>query len=135
MKKFNPNDPTLLINIIDTSNQPNILAMSNLTTLYDQVKRLLTEKEDYRNSDELLTARIWYDELKRINPNIQFVSAVDWMTLYKDGKVTTADSITRARRKVQEENIHLRGKAYNQRKGKKQEEVKQEIRNLNNREY
>ena len=46
--------------------------------------------------------------------------------MYHKGKLTLADSITRARRKLQEEDKTLRGKNWYKRKNR-QEEVRQEI--------
>ena len=40
------------------------------------------------------------------------LSAREFLTLYKNGILTNADSITRLRRKMQEENPALRGEKY-----------------------
>ena len=107
--------------------------MKNIpSTYYKLIKSLLIEKEAYRDDDELLTARVWFDELKyelAVDPYTE--SSVAFMQLYSKGKITTADTITRARRKVQEENKELRGNNYVERKGKKQQEVKYGLRNIN----
>ncbi len=103
--------------------------MGKLIRTYDIVKSLLEEKVQYRDDDELLTVRFWWDEIRALNLDPKVLLAKDFLVLVKDRKITPADIITRARRKVSEENIHLRGNKYKERK-KKQTEIKAEIREL-----
>ncbi len=102
---------------------------NKLSNIYDTVKTLLIAKQDYRDSDSLLVVRMWYDELKLSHINAKDITAIQFMEMYRDEKLTSADTITRARRKVQEENISLRGKSYKERQ-KKQEEVIQQLKSL-----
>lgn len=109
--------------------QRNVKAKNKLSNIYDTVKTLLIAKQDYRDSDNLLVVRMWYDELKLSHINAKDITAIQFMEMYRDEKLTSADTITRARRKVQEENISLRGKSYKERQ-KKQEEVIQQLKSL-----
>jgi hypothetical protein len=86
------------------------------------VKNLLTKFSSLRDSDRLLVAELWKQELKALKTN-------DLLMMLKAGKLTSYDSITRVRRKVQEENKNLRGKLYKERKaiGK---QVKMNIKNV-----
>lgn len=102
--------------------------MSLLTT-YNTVKNLLEKFPKYRDNDELLVVQIWYNELKAKGINVKTISAMDFLNYYKDNNLTTADCISRARRKVTEEHENLRGKSYHPRQ-KKQSEYKQEVKSL-----
>lgn len=102
--------------------------MSNIPQVYDRVVRLLKEDTKYRDDDNALVARIWWDELRAKNIEGTSATATQFLTLYRDGKVTTADSITRARRKAQELHKELRGASYTNRQVHKTEEVKSAIR-------
>lgn len=102
-----------------------------ITTMYERVKHLLIKKSDYRDDDNLLVCRVWWDELLELKFVPEQMTAMEFLVLYRDQKLTSSDTITRARRKVQEENEHLRGKSYIERQNK-QEEVKEEIRNIGN---
>mgnify|MGYP003152608849 FL=1 len=83
--------------------------------LQDKVRSILMEKPEARDCDRILTAIIWYEEAKD--------ATIVWhlntfFRNYVDGKLTLADSITRARRKLQEEDKTLRGKNWDKRKGR-----------------
>jgi hypothetical protein len=103
--------------------------MKKLKKTYEKVRLLLIEKPEYRDNDELLVVRFWWDDMKRHGLNPKETSAFVFMTMMKDNLITAADEITRARRKVQEIHIELRGEKYHKRK-LKQSEVKQQIKNL-----
>lgn len=100
---------------------------------YDIVKSLLQEDyvrskdELYRDNDELLVVRFWCDELKQKNIVVKSLGAIEFMKLYRDGLITSADSISRARRKVNENCHELRGKSYKNRKGKLENEAIKEV--------
>ena len=101
--------------------------MSRLKQTYHKVKALLEDKEKYRDNDELLVARFWVDEAKALYLDFNFLPTKEFLILYKDGKFTPADIITRNRRKVTEHYPHLRGKSYKARQ-KKEQEVREEIK-------
>lgn len=74
---------------------------------YNLVKRLLEQGEEYRDDYLKLLARVWYDEMA-----IKSMSAFDFLHGLRTKQYSHAESIMRARRKVQEEHPELRGKNY-----------------------
>ena len=96
--------------------------LQRMVNVKPNVKNLLTKYSSLRDSDRLLVAEFWKQELKALK-------TTDLLMMLKVGKLTSYDTITRVRRKVQEENKNLRGKLYKERKiiGKK---VKMNIKNV-----
>ena len=79
------------------------------------VKKKLENDVRTRDSDLLLCALIWADELK--HPKVPVATALDFLKEYAHGNTfTNAESIRRARQKIQEDNLELRGKLYGKRK-------------------
>lgn len=76
----------------------------------DTIIQLLKVDEMYRENDNKLIARIWYNQL--LNSGLKDASAVDLLSLLAEGKLTSPESIRRSRQKTQEELIELRGKNY-----------------------
>lgn len=103
--------------------------MSRLTKTYDTVIHQLRRDEKYRDNDNLLVVKIWWHELENLGYDPKNLSAYDFMCLYRDDKLTVADTITRARRKAQENFPELRGKSYEPRQ-QETEAVKQELKLL-----
>lgn len=81
------------------------------------VKELLEQDQRYRDCDKTLSAKIWSIQFGGME-NLAKVSAYDFLVEYvkRKGKLYSQESIGRARRKIQEENIHLRGKNYKAKK-------------------
>ena len=96
-----------------------------IAKLVDRVTGLLTAKSDLRDNDRRLTCNIWWKSV----PNPKLLMFEDFIKLYIDGKVPESDSITRCRRKVQEENEELRGESWDLRHGL-EDEVKKELREI-----
>lgn len=97
--------------------------------VFDMVKAILTDKPEARDNDMYLTAIVWYRDLQ-VRQNINAVSLVDFfhiMRNYKRYGLLSFETISRARRLVQEAHVELRGENYDKRH-KKQEEVKQDLR-------
>ena len=84
-----------------------------ITKLVDRVKGLLTAKSDLRDNDRRLTCNIWWKSVS--NPELLMFE--DFINLYIKGNVPESDSITRCRRKIQEENKDLRGSSWDLRHG------------------
>ena len=81
--------------------------------LYDLVKKLLQEKEELRGDDDLLYLSVIrivhpYWNNGRITTNIENATIGEFFTSRKSAKLPTFESVTRCRRKVQEENPALR---------------------------
>lgn len=88
----------------------------------DRVKKLLETYPAYRDNDERLTANVWNDQLTEYSKRFgegylpANLSAYDFFKLYAKGDVfTSADLITRARAKLEEQVPELRGKSYEER--------------------
>ena len=80
-----------------------------------------------KDNDNRLCANIWAEELGHIEGIDQGTPIVEFLKLYADGKFTSAPSIKRARAKLQEENPKYRGKKYDLRKGKYQDEWRKKL--------
>ena len=93
----------------------------------NKVASLLTKYEKTRDSDDYLVALYWYEELKAVNIAMN-LTALQLLEEISKGKLTNFDTITRCRRKIQEENVSLRGDKYQNRKHKL---VKDTIEQLN----
>ena len=90
------------------------------------VEDLLHQYAHYRDSDTRIIAHIWMRQLGGLE-NMKSISLYDFFQLWIDNKnIVEPDTITRARRKVQEENVDLRGKTYKKRK-EQSKDVKKNI--------
>jgi hypothetical protein len=96
-----------------------------ITKLTDRVVRLLTVKPALRDNDRRLICNIWWKSIS--NPELLMFE--DFINLYLKGDIPESDSITRCRRKVQEEKEELRGNSWDLRHGL-EDEIKNEIREL-----
>ena len=94
-----------------------------ISNIQETVEKLLRENPAYRNSDEKLWARIVQDSLGGVNM-LQNMSAYELLRLYVSDKLVSFESVSRARRKVQEIHKELRGKKYKERQNR-QEQVKE----------
>ena len=96
-----------------------------IINLSDRVTRLLKKKSHLRDNDRRLTANIWWKSVS--NPELLMFE--DFINLYIDGKVPESDSITRCRRKIQEEIEELRGESWDLRHGL-EDAVKKELKEI-----
>ncbi len=89
---------------------------------------LLKEDERLRDSDKKLSARIWANKLGGVN-ELKEMSAYDFLVMYSDKSkgLYCQERIGRARRRVQNANVDLRGAEYKERKDEV-EEVKRVVR-------
>lgn len=91
--------------------------VNEIKELTDKVKALLQAHPHLRDSDKRLVANIWvYDVTSNHNKNIENVTSLELLNDLAEGMLTNYDSITRARRKVQELYPELRGQKYTDRK-------------------
>lgn len=84
------------------------------------VKSFLKQKPYLRDDDERLTTHIWFKELEILGIDPHTTPITEFLRKYADKKITQAPSISRMRRKLQEEDPFLRGKKYYKRKGEYQ---------------
>lgn len=97
--------------------------LQKIKNIQDVVKDALIRYPKYRDDDNKLVAYIWWKHLKKNNIPEDII-AMDFLQLYAKNELPQADAITRARRKVQEENPELRGELYNER-----HQLKEEVKN------
>jgi len=96
-----------------------------MKNMLDKVVNLLTDHPSLRDSDERLAANIWYNNIK----NVDEIDAITLLSRFAEGKLPSYQSISRCRRKIQEEKPHLRGKKWAKRHSK-QQLVKDEIKEI-----
>ena len=83
--------------------------------LHKRVSQCLTKFDVLRDDDKRLVINVWISELEDKGIIYTEISALSFFTLFRDGVVSNPDTITRLRRKMQEDNPHLRGAKYNER--------------------
>jgi hypothetical protein len=93
----------------------------------DKIFKLLNKHPHLRDSDNKLIATCWYDEINNKGMNINDMSAMEFLHLFADHKITNPETIRRNRCKLQELNRELRGNKYDKRKGILQKEWRKEL--------
>jgi len=77
------------------------------------VEKILIKFPDTRDNDKLLILKVWAAQNPRLrNKDFTFL---DFATAYLNNDYADSESITRARRKLQENNDSLRGKKWYER--------------------
>lgn len=106
---------------------PNLLyTYYTMKIKFEQVKAVLESMPDARDNDNLLMAVIWEKQVAQKGFQIAAMTAWNLMKMMVDGHLSSTESITRARRKVQELHPELRGANYNKRQGN-QADVKKQL--------
>ena len=82
-----------------------------------KVRELLTEHPHMRDSDDKLVSNYWVLELKALDINVDDISGKEMLSLFVNKRLTKPDIITRAKRKAQQKNPHLRGETWDERHG------------------
>ena len=98
---------------------------NKVINLADKVTKLLRIRPHLRDNDRRLICNIWWNSVS----NPESITFKDFTDLYIKGKIPESDSITRCRRKVQEEVKELRGEAW-ERRHALEEIVREEIKEL-----
>lgn len=83
--------------------------------MYDIVKILLQRDDTLRDDDNLLVTKIWGYTLVEMGFKPSQNTITLFLEMYREAKLPPADMITRARRKVQQECVDLRGEKYEER--------------------
>ena len=94
-----------------------------MNKLHELVRKVLEISDTAKDDDRALCVMVWYQQMPK-KQNIGFFD-----TYLSEKILSTADSITRARRKLQEVDKTLRGKKWYERHNRA-EEYKQEIVNF-----
>ena len=90
--------------------------MSYFKNKKEEVLDVLNTFDSHRDSDMKLLSTIWGGELMELGEKcIEDYTALDLLDYIHDGKLTTPESITRIRRKLQQENPELRGNVWKER--------------------
>ena len=97
---------------------------NKMSNVLDKVINLLTKYPSLRDSDERLAATIWNNQI-----NTDEVTSRELLLQFALGKLHSYESISRCRRKVQEEKVELRGLKWDKRH-KNQKKVKDEVKEL-----
>lgn len=79
----------------------------------EKVMHILNQDPRTRDNDNILIARIWFDEMTN---DERKDSATQFLINFSEGRYSSAESIRRCRQKLQEDFPGLRGKSYLQRK-------------------
>ena len=95
-------------------------------TILDEVFIFLEKYPVLRDNDERLMANIWNKYLG----DITVLKAKDILRMLSKGELPCYESISRCRRKLQEEFPKLRGNKWLARHGKTQKDVKKELKEL-----
>ena len=90
------------------------------------ITTLLTDYPTFRDSDEQLMAYIWKLEFEKLGHSLVETPTKTFLRTMAFGNFTSSESITRMRRKVQEEIPALRGLRYAKRQ-ENQEQVKKDL--------
>lgn len=86
---------------------------NQMKTAKKRVEYLLNKTPHLRDDDNKLIATYHYFEIGA--EKVQNMSAMDFLTLYSEAKLTSSESIRRVRAKLQETKPELRGEKYNRR--------------------
>ena len=89
------------------------------------VVSLLQQYSDFKDNDQQLIAWFWKMEMEAQGFEPSKTPTQTFLKLMAFGKLTSAETITRVRRLIQEENPALRGKKYNERQANQQKVKKQ----------
>ena len=104
------------------------MASVNIKKPKEVVFYLLQKFSHLRDSDEKLIATIWRQELLNKGFDLNNISAMEFLKMFADGKLTNYESVGRCRRKIQQENADLRGETYKDRQ-EKTTEIKEQLKN------
>ena len=96
--------------------------LKQIIKVQEQVQILLETYPKLRDNDVRLVASYYYNNVSNINQ----MSAIDFLQIMVNGNLPSPDTITRARRKIQEKHPELRGVNYVERQ-KLEKQVRQEI--------
>lgn len=99
--------------------------LKQILKVQEQVQILLETYPKLRDNDVRLVASYYYNNISNINQ----ISAIDFLQIMVNGNLPSPDTITRARRKIQEKHPELRGVNYVERQ-KLEKQVRENINKL-----
>lgn len=92
----------------------------------DVVKELLIWHPHLRDSDDKLIANIWNMDCKQLGLDPKTMTAFVILSMLSEGKLTSFEAVSRARRRVQEACPELRGENYKERQ-KNENDIREKI--------
>ena len=98
-----------------------------MLNILPSVKRLLTQVPRLRDSDEKLMATVWFKHIGE--DKVNNLTAINLLQKLADRELPSYESISRCRRKIQEEIPELRGEKWKERHDA-EEAVKAEIKQM-----
>ena len=101
--------------------------MKQLFSVIDEVEKFLTKYTVLRDDDEKLMANMWNKHLG----DITYVNGEDILKMLANHELPSYESISRCRRKLQEECPNLRGEKWHERH-KRAKVIKEEINHFYN---
>ena len=109
--------------------------MKDFKDISERVLFWLENKPETRDNDNMLLALIWWDDLKKMYGDPNNCGVKKFMAHMKDGHLSSLESCTRSRRKIQSENkyAHLRGKKWKERHTKGVDQAKHDIKDFKTR--
>lgn len=89
--------------------------VEKVKSLQGEIEVLLRNSDRLKDNDNAIIANIWSKEI-----DLNELTAFEFLKIFSQGKLSSVESIVRARRKLQEENIAFRGRKYQMRKQEEQ---------------
>lgn len=86
--------------------------MVDVKKLREKIIEIFRKYPSYRDDDLKLISYIWYYQLKKMNYDPDKITAMQFLKLHSEDKIANSESITRCRRKIQEDIPELRGKLW-----------------------
>lgn len=96
---------------------------------YEKVEDILRRYPQAKDNDNILVSLFWWEELENNPHQIDREKFRLFLSYYREGHVTSPESIARARRNLQKHKKSLRGYKYEQRH-KKAEAVRYDLSEL-----
>ena len=101
--------------------------MKQLFSVIDEVEKFLTKYPVLRDDDEKLMANIWNLHIG----NLEDIDGKEVLSMLASHELPSYESISRCRRKLQEQHPNLRGEKWNERH-KRAKVIKEEINHFYN---
>jgi hypothetical protein len=97
----------------------------NVTTHKIEVEILLKKHKHLRDDDNKLWANVCFKHCKKLGFKPHEQTAMEFLALLSSGSLPSFESISRCRRKLQEQHPQLRGDKYQERQGEQKKVIEQ----------
>ena len=97
----------------------------NIKTYKIEVETLLKKHQHLRDDDNKLWANICFSHCQKLGFKPKEQTAMEFLSLLSSGQLPSFESISRCRRKLQEQYPQLRGKKYGERQGEQKKVIEQ----------